>query len=88
MRNLSDDSAGRAFDVNQTAQINAARNLTRVNGKGLSKRVVRAESLQRQKNQNVDADQRVIDERRNLAVGIVVADGKHFFENLTYSKKL
>lgn len=72
------DVAERIFDDLRPVKVNARRDFLRHERKCISKIVVRADALQNDENQNVYADDRVINVRRDYPVAVVVADGKHF----------
>src|SRR5687767_14178800 len=59
--------------------IDAVRDLPRNQGKGIIERLVASELLKQKEDQNIDADERVVDERRRRAVGIIVAYRKPRF---------
>lgn len=73
------DISERILNYLNARNINARRHFLRNERKCVGKSIISAQTLQKNKNQNIDADKNIIYERRDRSVGIVVTDWKHFF---------
>ena len=58
---FTDDPAGTVFDINEPLKIDARHDLSRNQRKRIRKRIVAADLLQKQENENVNADKSVVD---------------------------
>ena len=69
--------AERVVNDNDAGQVDACHYLFRHERKGVGERLIRAKLLKEQKDQDIQPDDRIVDDWRRRAVVVIIADREH-----------